>query len=633
MKTVSKKLLSLLLVAILLVSALPFQAFAADIEGMPEGGSAAGDPATPADGGSAAGDPATPADGGAEVPQEDPPVETKTPHDPSHLPNVWQNDAHDHWRICTVSGCEKEGQEVERNAHTYDANGVCTVCKYACPHTNQGPKADTAIAATCVKPGKEADTVCMDCGAVLVKGAETPATGKHNYVNGVCNGCGATENGAAFKLTLDANGGTINGGMSLSVLDVKKGSPVGTLPTPTRDGYAFAGWYVNNENLIQTGMTYSYDSDVTAYAKWTENTYTLTVRYVVNGDYNNAGTIEVVNVPAGTPLLAFLNENITKLVNTQQNLLPGYKWDGLWRDYSGKQLLIGQTDTMNQAQTMFVNFVAQSYTLYFVPGEGATVSTTSKTVYFNSPVGNLPIPTASGKVFAGWRDSNGTIYNANTVYRVAGNTTLTAVWNNEATVVLHIYINGNFSACDRMLLINDLVKNDNVNRAKVLAEVTKYYTPSYGGVLSIAGLFDENTWASYKNDTNKAGVENIQIDDSRVNKIYVMVKNANSGTILPPTNPTYPTVPSNGFWVRDLNGHMTWYPAGSSLPSGYGYWTYDANGNPIIWVMTGNYFPTYPNNSNPKTGDTAKIEIAAAAMVLAAAALITVMALRKKKSV
>lgn len=412
---------------------------------------------------------------------------------------------------------------------------------------------------------------------------------------------------------------------------VRPGRP--TLPTPTRDGYAFAGWYVNNENLIQTGMTYSYDSDVTAYAKWTENTYTLTVRYVVNGDYNNAGTIEVVNVPAGTPLLAFLNENITKLVNTQQNLLPGYKWDGLWRDYSGKQLLIGQTDTMNQAQTMFVNFVAQSYTLYFVPGEGATVSTTSKTVYFNSPVGNLPIPTASGKVFAGWRDSNGTIYNANTVYRVAGNTTLTAVWNNEATVVLHIYINGNFSACDRMLLINDLVKNDNVNRAKVLAEVTKYYTPSYGGVLSIAGLFDENTWASYKNDTNKAGVENIQIDDSRVNKIYVMVKNANSGTILPPTNPTYPTVPSNGFWVRDLNGNMTWYPAGSSLPSGYGYWTYDANGNPIIWVMTGNYFPTYPNNSNPKTGDTAKIEIAAAVMVLAAAALITVMALRKKKSV
>ena len=44
--------------------------------------------------------------------------------------------------------------------------------------------------------------------------------------------------------------------------------------------------------------------------------------------------------------------------------------------------------------------------------------------------------------------------------------------------------------------------------------------------------------------------------------------------------------------------------------------------------------PTYIYiGTNPKTGDTAKIENAAAIMVLAAAALVTVMALRKKKSV
>ena len=69
--------------------------------------------------------------------------------------------------------------------------------------------------------------------------------------------------------------------------------------------------------------------------------------------------------------------------------------------------------------------------------------------------------------------------------------------------------------------------------------------------------------------------------------------------------------------------------AGSSLPSGTGYWVLDANGNPNIWVMTGSsIIPTYIYvGSNPKTGDTAKIEIAAAIMVLAAAALVTVMAL------
>ena len=49
MKTVSKKLLSLLLVAILLVSALPFQAFATDTESLPEGGSETIDTTTNSD--------------------------------------------------------------------------------------------------------------------------------------------------------------------------------------------------------------------------------------------------------------------------------------------------------------------------------------------------------------------------------------------------------------------------------------------------------------------------------------------------------------------------------------------------------------------------------------------------------
>lgn len=629
MKTVSKKLLSLLLVAILLVSALPFQAFAADIEGMPEGGSAAGDPATPADGGSAAGDPATPADGGAEVPQEDPPAESKIPHTADHLAEVWSSDAAGHWQVCHVAGCELEGQEVARNTHGFDANGVCTVCKYACPHTNQGPKADTAFAATCVKPGKEADTVCMDCGAVLAKGAEIPATGKHTYVNGVCKECGATETGATFKLTFDANGGTI-GGMSMSLLEVKQGAAIGTLPVPSKDGCTFAGWYIGND-YIEAGTIYTLGADATAVAKWTEVTYQLTVRRVLNGNNATAKTIKTVNVPAGTPLLAYLNENVAGDIRADLNLTPGYEWqNNYWRDYSGTQALTDQTATMNQAQTVFVNFVSKSYNLYFTVGAGASVSPTSKTVYFGSAVGALPVPTASGKVFSGWKDSNGNFYDSSTIYKVAGDTTLTAVWKDEAMVILYIYVNGNFSACDRMVVIDKLVNNDNISRSAVYSEVVKHYTPA-SGVLSIAGLFDEYTWSSYKANTSKPGTENIQIDDSRVNRIYVMVNNANTGTILPPTNPTYPTVPSNGFWVRDLNGNMTWYPAGSSLPSGYGYWTYDANGNPIIWVMTGNYFPTYPNNSNPKTGDTAQIEMAAAVMVLAAAALITVMALRKKK--
>lgn len=573
MKTVSKKLLSIMLVAILLVSALPFQAFA------------------------------------------DPHV----PDDPTHFENVWYSDAATHWRQCPNVNCDDYGKKYGEEPHTYDANGVCVTCNYSCTHTNQGPKAGTEVAATCVKPGKAADIVCLDCGKLISEGAATNPTGIHNFVNGVCTECGTVEVGASYKLTLDANGGTI-GGAASSVIDVKKGAAISVLPDPTRQGYTFAGWFVGADR-ITLGQAYPYDSDVTAVAKWTEVTYQLTVRRVLNGNNSTAKTIYTVNVPAGTPLLNFLNTNVYSVVQNELALTPGFTWQyNFWKDYSGTQPLTDQTTCMNQAQTVFVNFVSNPYTLYF-NANGGVVTPTSKTVYFGSKVGTLPTASLSGKVFQGWKDANGNIYTADTVYQVAGDTSLTAVWKDEALVILYIYINGDFSSCNRMIVMDGFVKNNNISRTDVYNEVVKYYVPA-SGTLSIAGLFDEYTWSSYRANTGKAGTENIQIDSSHPNKIYVMVNNANTGSTvvggngntIVTTPPTTATTPQGAYWVSTGNGT--------------GYWVYPAPTNPTT------IYPTYIHvGSNPKTGDTAKIEIAAAVMVLAAAALVTVMILRKKKEV
>ena len=606
MKTVSKKLLSLLLVAILLVSALPFQAFAAEIEGTPE--------VTPE---------VIPEVGSGIVPLEDD-EPAKVPHVGEHLAEVWDYDSTTHWQVCHFPNCVMEGQRVAENAHTYNANGVCTVCRYACPHPfgSQILDAATAVAADCIHAGKEADLICNDCKARLREGAATSPTGVHNFVNGICTveGCGTTQEGTPCVLTLDAKGGTING-VATATVNVKKGSPIGVLPTPTRQGYTFAGWYVG-DTLVNYGQIYSFDGNVTAEAKWTEVTYQLTVRRVLNGNNATAKTIHTVNVPAGTPLLGYLNENIASIVRGELALNPGFTWEySYWRDYSGTQPLTDQTACMNQAQTVFVNFVSKPYTLYF-NANGGTVTPLSKTVYFGSPVGTLPTASLNGKVFQGWQDVNGNLYNANTIYQVADDTSLTAVWKDEALVILYIYVNGDFSSCNRMILMDQYVKNDNISRADVYAQVVKYYTPA-SGTLSIAGLFDEYTWSSYRANTGKAGTENIEIDASHPNKIYVMVNNANtgsiinggtgdSGTIIPIVPGT--TTPAGAYWV--------------DLGNGNGYWVYPAPSTP------NSTYPTYVIiGSNPKTGDTAKIEIAAAVMVLAAAALITVMALRKKKSV
>ncbi len=46
---------------------------------------------------------------------------------------------------------------------------------------------------TCADAGKEADTLCADCGAVVAEGDEIPATGEHTFVDGACSVCGAKE--------------------------------------------------------------------------------------------------------------------------------------------------------------------------------------------------------------------------------------------------------------------------------------------------------------------------------------------------------------------------------------------------------------------------------------------------------
>ena len=539
---------------------------------------------------------------------------------------------------CSACDAVQEGTPTPLAAHTY-VDGKCKFCQTPCPHTNTSVVPGSGKAATCVEDGYAEKKVCNDCGAEIA-GQTIKATGIHDYdpANGnKCRNCPAVLTGDAYKLTLNANEGKIGTASSIT-LDVTQNNPIPDLPTPERAGFNFAGWFVNpddNATRVNPGQTYTWQSNMTFIAKWTQKTELLTVRRVLNGDLSTAKTIYTADVPAGTKLLNYLNPTVTGLVNQELSRTPGYSWeDEFWRDYSGTQPLTSQNDRMDQAQTIYVNFVSNSYKLYF-NADGGTVTPANKSVVYGSKVGTLPTPYKNGSVFMGWKDASNNIYTSETVYNVAGDTSLTAVWQDEALVILYIYINGDFSTCNRMIVMDGYVKNNNISRDDVFAEVAKYYTPATG-TLKIAGLFDEYTWGSYRTNTSKAGTPNVEITAARPNKIYVMVSNASTGTTVIPTTPTTnPTVPANGFWVRDLNGNLIWYPAGSSLPAGSGYWILDANGNPNIWVITsGSIIPTYIyTGTNPKTGDTAQIEIAAAVMVLAAAALITIMALRKKKSV
>lgn len=76
-----------------------------------------------------------------------------------------------------------------------------------------------------------------------------------------------------YTVTFNANGGTV----SSSNITVTFGKTYGTLPTPTRTGYTFSGWYTatSGGSKIESTSTVNITANQTLYARWTANSYAL----------------------------------------------------------------------------------------------------------------------------------------------------------------------------------------------------------------------------------------------------------------------------------------------------------------------------------------------------------------------
>jgi len=80
---------------------------------------------------------------------------------------------------------------------------------------------------------------------------------------------------AKYSVRFDARGGTVDPAEEI----VTYGLTYGSLPAPSRAGYAFDGWWTEAEGAgiqISEGSAVEATSDHTLYAKWTAKTYTVT---------------------------------------------------------------------------------------------------------------------------------------------------------------------------------------------------------------------------------------------------------------------------------------------------------------------------------------------------------------------
>ena len=220
-------------------------------------------------------------------------------------------------------------------------------------------------------------------------------------------------------VTFDANGGSV----STTSKTVTVGSTYGDLPTPTRTGYSFSGWYTASSggSQVTSSTTVTNTSNHTLYAHWNANPYT--VYFNANG-----GSVST--------------SSKTVIYGSTYGTLPtptrtGYSFDGWYTASSGgSQVTSSTTVTTASNHTLYAHWNANSYTVYF-DANGGSVSQSSKTVYYGSTYGDLPTPTCTGFSFAGWftASSGGSQVTSSTTVSTASNHTLYAHWEEDVVYV------------------------------------------------------------------------------------------------------------------------------------------------------------------------------------------------------
>ena len=194
-----------------------------------------------------------------------------------------------------------------------------------------------------------------------------------------------TQAPATYTVTYNYNSAT--GGNSTATTTWTTGDTAITLPTPTRTGYDFAGWYTEAGLTNATGLTYSPTSNITLYAR-----FTSTVVY----DSQGGSSVPSVVVNAGS--LTTLNSALTK---------PGYNFSGWYTDtnYTTRVPSAGYDYTPLGNVTIYAKWTAKTLSVtYSVNGGSAVTGTTTTT---GGTVSEPTATTKAGYTFAGWYTDSG----------------------------------------------------------------------------------------------------------------------------------------------------------------------------------------------------------------------------------
>jgi uncharacterized protein (TIGR02145 family)/uncharacterized repeat protein (TIGR02543 family) len=212
-----------------------------------------------------------------------------------------------------------------------------------------------------------------------------------------------------YTVTFNPNNGTVSPTSAKVNTD---GLLEADLPTPTRAGYKFDGWFTTPAATggLEVTADYEFSANTTIYARWTLVTYTIVFD-------PNGGTVSVLSGVTGTGgMLASLPAPSAR---------AGYVFDGWFTEEVG-----GTKVTTSTAFTGDATVYAQWSLIYKVTFDpnGGVVTTASANTGAGGKLTSLPTPTLKDYTFGGWftEEDGGTIVTTSTVFD--GDATIYARW-------------------------------------------------------------------------------------------------------------------------------------------------------------------------------------------------------------
>ena len=173
-----------------------------------------------------------------------------------------------------------------------------------------------------------------------------------------------------------------NGGSNVPTQKVRYGSKASRPADPTRAGHTFQGWYTARDGGSRYDFSRTVTGDVTLYAHWSVNSYTLTFDGNGGKASESSRTVQYGSSYGALPTA----------------MRTGYTFQGWYTAKDGGSQVYMGTVMGAANTTVYAHWTVNTYTLTF-NGNGGKASESSRTVQYGGQYGTLPTATRTGYTF------------------------------------------------------------------------------------------------------------------------------------------------------------------------------------------------------------------------------------------